>query len=299
MSKKSKRIKELIDDIKGHSPLSHTPQNSDFAILELGRLAAEPDGFPVLHALSKTFEEAKDEDNKIVCRATLEAIHQAACCNATLSPILDLLVEQFDSGNREFALVASLTRAHFNSQSSKQVRELLLHEDDEVRHIAREAVREASVDGRQIEFLLPTLLQLLRSSDSAAALLAATVLLHGARGGQDMDRALVPLVRAVARRDKRIAARAAAALTYLKGHNVSLKPYISTIVNMLSGWSQETEKTVVIEALRRYCAKGKNEAQQVLKAMKLVSGLERRAQTRDFMRELEIRVAGKGTARRR
>ena len=299
MSKKIKRVKELIDTIKAHSPLSPTPQNSDFAILELGRLAAEPDGFPVLHALSEAYVQATSEAGKTTQRACLEAIHVAANHNATLAPVMDFLSSLIAEGNREYALIAAVTRAHINSQSSRHVRELLSHDDDDVRHTARDAVKEAAVDGRPIEFLIPTIVNLLSSSDSAAALLAVTALLHAARSGQDINRALVPLVRAVSKRDKRVAARAAAALTYLKGHKVSLKPHISTMVRMLGGWSQEAEKAVVIEALRRYSARGKAASREVLKAMKLVTGLERRAQTREFMRELEKRAATKGSTRRR
>ena len=299
MSKKIKRVRELIDSIKAHSPMSPTPQNSDFSILELGRLAAEPDGFLVLHALVEAYKEAKPAGGNTTLKACLEAIHIAATHNATLSPIMDFLLSLIAEGNREYALIAAVTRASINSQSSRQVRELLSYDDDDVRHTARDAVREAAVDGRPIEFLIPTIVKLLGSSDSAAALLAATALLHAARSGQDITRALVPLVRAVSRRDKRIAARAAAALTYLKGHKVSLKPHITTMVKMLGGWSQEAEKAVIIEALRRYSARGKTASREVLKAMKLVAGIERRAQTRDFMNELEKRAAPKSSTRRR
>ncbi len=299
MKVNKKRVKELITSLLDHTPQSPTPERSDFAIMELGQLAAEPDGISVLKLLVKTYQTVEEVERKSVRKACLEAIHHAATKQSTLAPIIKFLEEELSQGNEDYYLIASLARAYVNNQSSRPLRELLLHENDDISHIARESVKEAAIDGQSMEFLIPTLVQLLKSSDGPSSLLASNVLLHAARNGQDLSRATVPLVRAMGRKDGRIAARSAAALAYLRGHKVSLKPHIGSITRMLEGWSQETERRVVIEALRRYAARGREEAGDVLQAMRKVHGLDKRAITRDFMNELEKRAGKLRLIRRR
>ena len=182
---KEEKLQRLLKSLYSFDPFSAYPKEADFAIPELGKLAAEAGGEQVLRKVMALYEETKGNKRfPYTASACAETVYEAAASGADLS-----FWEAYLQGLEDRFFIMALVRSSLNGGLPGYVEKFLLHEETQTRRVARDCIKAALQSGSSIEEHLPVVNEILAGSEGEAVFWAVHLLAKAQAMGQDIGAA--------------------------------------------------------------------------------------------------------------
>ena len=200
------KLERLFKSLYAFDPFAAYPKEADFAIPEIGKLAANGNlSATILQRLLSMYHETKGSKRFPYTRsACAEAIYEAACHSAPLGLIEGDIEAMLGEIGFDRFLVMALVRSELHGVLQGKIVRFLTHEDTKCRRAARDCIKTALMSGVEIVEHLELICDVLLGAEAEASLWAASALWKAVKMKQDIQRALPALEKAKEIKDRRI-----------------------------------------------------------------------------------------------
>ena len=196
----------LFKSLYSFDPFAAYPKEADFAIPEIGKLAADANlSAGIFQRLLSMYKETKNSKRFPYTRsACAEALYEAACHSAPLGLIEGEIEAMLADDGFDRFLVMALVRSELHGVLQGKISRFLSYEETNIRRATRACIKTALMSGVEISKHLELICEVLLGEEPEAKLWAANALWKAAKMKQDIKAAIPALEAAKEIKDSRI-----------------------------------------------------------------------------------------------